>query len=663
MSLPEHGSSMPFYMNKNITRIYFTVPLAIVFIFLVPIIYYFGTGYFNIFQTNDMMIPNPTYKVPPMSNNSNLLVIGQVSDTHIGIPGCNTTELLDQYYDYMTSYLKPRYLFHTGDITSSIGKTTLTRNTIWREWETYMKLIRKYHLDDYYWYADTEGNHDVVGLGHDWAQSPKRGFYDYSVIGKYMKGPGLMTYTKNNGNHSTSLNLISNATYALRVDDTLEILFSNTQMVKPALNIPWAYFGEARLYKQQELYDYIPDAPILFTAMHQCSSYIINNRYSNTTFLDVVFSKSPRYMFCGHIHPRGMYKRHTNGFVELQKSWIETTLARLIFIDDGNSVVHDFPVGQKDILTILLPLNAQTIVPTAVKELAQARSTNQIRWHYISSDPLPEFKAVIDGASYPLNPSCVDVTPKSGVNALPSDKQSSVKHYLCTSPANLFEKYSLGLHYIEIEAVGKTTESIPFSYNGRIANFGQRHHSSQLYFNLPDLIYFNTNVLNVVTVIAACCMLVEILYLWYIKIPRVCVYYHNFVFIYSLLGPIAFWPQDTEGPIGFFTTYGVFQKGTYTPDPFTFVTFIFFFVFHILPYDACSFYLMSKRKAERIVYLSIAVVVWLTGILASIICFGLLGHNFGYPFFSPVFLFFLLDAGYVWYTLKVFNERRYMRLS
>ncbi|XP_034827152.1 transmembrane protein 62-like [Maniola hyperantus] len=480
----------------------------------------------------------------------------QISDIHISIfrdPG--RISQFQQFCDSTVKIIKPHIVLATGDLTDAKAKDNLGSSQVKTEWVYYYNIIKESGVTEHTTWLDIRGNHDNFNIPT--LNSQENYFRNFSVQG---------------GTHSKS--------YVHIVEyNGLRVAFLGIDACpEPGLRRPFNFIGILDTQEQQNIqrlrYEADSKADHIVWFGHYPTSCILSLE-QDLEKLDIRRlmgnTKGSHAYVCGHLHSMGgmvprMYTKHKNGFLELELGdWKDNRMYRLAAIDHGLFSFVDQKHNTWPLVLVTNPKHARYSLPGREPLQLMPESTH-IRILAFSDVNMETVKISFDNISW-MKCKC-----------------TKGPLYVCLWLPHLF---STGVHNLYVSAVdemGKETFlEHPFSLDGTVVPFEV---TPRLLLMVDAGIVFQAlfGTLIIVNVLPLVILRLQkrppkyrrkcgrqiLRRVWLLsKINRI--FYP--IILYAIYLPFGPWAigELIEGYIGTIFAWGILIKGSYLPEPLTYM--------------------------------------------------------------------------------------------
>ncbi|CAG4974087.1 unnamed protein product [Parnassius apollo] len=486
----------------------------------------------------------------------NLIWFLQISDIHLSIfrdPG--RISQFQQFCDNTVKSINPMVVLATGDLTDAKTKDNMGSSQVKREWIYYHNIIKESGVTGKTVWLDIRGNHDNFNIRTINAQ--ENYFRNYSVQG--VTHPKSYVHILNrNGLHVAFIGIDA--------------------CPDPGIRRPFNFIGILDISEQQHLQKLKLEAEASADHIvwfgHYPTSCILSlekdsQRLNIRQFIGN--SKGSQAYVCGHLHAMGglvprMYTLQQSGFLELELGdWKDNRMYRLAAIDHG---IFSF-VDQKHItwpvVLITNPKHAQYVMPGR-EPLHLILESSHIRILAFSDVNIDTVQISFDQINW--------------MNCKLSEKPL----YVCEWQPYVFES---GVHYLHVLAMDEIGRKVivehPFSLDG-----------SNLKFNITPRILLMLDAGTVFQTIFGMLLMLNILPLLVLRMQKRPPKYRRKIaqrilrriwlltkidrifyplILYALYIPFGPWiiGELIDGYIGVVFAWGILIKGSYLPEPFTYM--------------------------------------------------------------------------------------------
>ncbi|CAH0702326.1 unnamed protein product [Spodoptera exigua] len=515
----------------------------------------------------------------------------QISDIHISIfrdPG--RISQFQQFCDNTVKKINPAIVLATGDLTDAKAKDNLGSSQVKTEWIYYHNIVQESGVTDTTVWLDIRGNHDNFNIRT--INSQENYFRNYSVQG-HKHAKSYAHYTQSNG--------VSVA--FLGVDACPD----------PGLRRPFNFIGLLDIAEQQLLQRLKVEAEskadhIVWFGHYPTSCILsLENKASKVNLRQLIGSSQGSHVYvCGHLHSMGglvpkMYTKQKKGYLELELGdWKDNRMYRLAAIDHGHFSFVDQKHNVWPLVLVTNPKHARYIMHGR-EPLQLIPDSSHIRILAFSDVAVKNVDISFDQISW--------MTCRNTKGPL----------YVCHWLPHLFTK---GIHYLYVKVYDELGREAfvehPFTLDGSAMSFEV---SPRILLMLDAGVVFQAifgtllliNVLPLVT-LRLCKRPPRyrgkygrqiIKRLWLLsKVDRV--FYP--IVLYAAYLPFGPWAigELIDGHVGAIFAWGILIKGSYLPEPFTYmygsVQLMFvqvplvFVLCHCLDYRLYGYYVRGVRR-------------------------------------------------------------------
>ncbi|CAK1540627.1 unnamed protein product [Leptosia nina] len=486
----------------------------------------------------------------------NLIWFLQISDIHISIfrdPG--RISQFQQFCDNTVKKIKPSLVLATGDLTDAKAKDNLGSSQVKSEWVYYHNIIKESGITEKTTWLDIRGNHDNFNIRT--LNSQENYFRNYSVQG------------------------VSNAKSYVHIIDKngVRVAFLGIDACpEPGLRRPFNFIGildgQEQQYIQKLKQEAESKADHIVWFGHYPTSCILSLEWESQRLnvRQVIGSASGSQVYvCGHLHSMGglvpkMYTKHKKGFLELELGdWKDNRMYRLAAIDHGIFSFVDQKHNTWPIALVTNPKHARYVMPGR-EPLGLIPHSTHIRILAFSDVKMESVKVSFDKISW--------LDCKSADGPL----------YVCDWLPHLF---SSGLHNLHVKAVDEIGREAnlthPFTLDGTVLNFDVTPRVL-LMLDAGSVFQAVFGTLLIINVIPLVILRIQksppkyrrkcgrqiLRRVWLLsKIDRI--FYP--IVLYALYLPFGPWAigELIDGYIGTIFAWGIVIKGTFLPEPFTYM--------------------------------------------------------------------------------------------
>ncbi|XP_023936290.1 transmembrane protein 62 [Bicyclus anynana] len=480
----------------------------------------------------------------------------QISDIHISIfRDSGRISQFQQFCDSTVKKIKPLIVLATGDLTDAKAKDNLGSSQVKTEWIYYHNIIKESGVTEHTTWLDIRGNHDNFNIRT--LNSQENYFRNYSVQG---------------GTHSKSyLHIVEH--------NGLSVAFLGIDACpEPGLRRPFNFIGildaEEQIALQKLKNEAESKADHIVWFGHYPTSCILSIEHdSEKVNLRQLMgnAKGSQAYVCGHLHSMGgmvprMYTKHKKGYLELELGdWKDNRMYRLAAIDHGIFSFVDQKHNTWPLVLVTNPKHARYLLPGR-EPLQLVPESSHIRILAFSDVKMESVKISFDNISWMK---C---------------KGTNEPLYTCLWLPHLFKTGLHKLYVIASDELGKETfvehqfsldgSLVPFEITPRIMLMLDAGAVFQALFGTLLII----NVLPLVILrlqkrppkYRRKCGRQILRRIWLLsKIDRI--FYPIVLYaIYLPLGPWAI-GELIDGYTGVIFAWGILIKGSYIPEPFTYM--------------------------------------------------------------------------------------------
>ncbi|XP_063619331.1 transmembrane protein 62-like [Cydia splendana] len=486
----------------------------------------------------------------------NLIWFMQISDIHLSIfrdPG--RISQFQQFCDNTVKKIKPAIVLATGDLTDAKAKDNLGSSQVKTEWIYYHNIIKESRVTEETVWLDIRGNHDNFNIRT--LNSQENFFRNFSVQGKtYPKS--YVHYEEKNG---------------------VRVAFIGIDACpEPGLRRPFNFVGILDSQEQQQIRTLQAEANAKADHIvwfgHYPTSCILSLD-TGTEKLDlrtlIGDSKGSQVYVCGHLHTMAgrvpkMYTRHRKGYMEIELGdWKDNRMYRLAAIDHGIFSFVDQKHNTWPLVLVTNPKHAKYTLPGR-EPLQLIPDSTHLRILAFSDVNIDTVQISFDKISW--------------MNC----KQSEGPLYVCQWLPHLFLRDINYLYVTVSDELGKEAfVEHPFSMDG-----------STLNFDIMARILLMLDARVVFQAIFGSLLLMNVLPLVYLRWqrqPPTCrrrltryvlrslwllskidkIYYP--IVLYAVYVPLGPWAvgELIDGHVGVVFAWGILIKGTFLPEPFTYM--------------------------------------------------------------------------------------------
>lgn len=378
------------------TAISFLCVLLLLSIFVANILKIIATDHNFYTENEDETVNMSMYlgrKYRKMTDTSeNIVWFLQISDIHISIfrdPG--RISQFQQFCDNTVKIIKPSVVLASGDLTDAKTKDNLGSSQVKTEWVYYHNIIKESGITDDTVWLDIRGNHDNFNVRS--INSEENYFSNYSVQG--LKHPKSYIHIINNNGISVGF---------VGVDACPD----------PGLRRPFNFIGILDVQEQNNLRKLEAEAEQkadhLVWFGHYPTSCILSVE-EDTSRLNlrqlIGKSKKSQVYVCGHLHAMGglvkeMYTRQKKGYLELELGdWKDNRMFRLIAIDHGLFSFTDQKHNSWPLVLITNPKHVKYMMPGR-EPLQLMLDSTHVRLLAFSDAHIDQVTVSFDGATWNL---------------------------------------------------------------------------------------------------------------------------------------------------------------------------------------------------------------------------------------------------------------------
>ncbi|XP_014363617.2 transmembrane protein 62 isoform X1 [Papilio machaon] len=489
-------------------------------------------------------------------SSKNLIWFLQISDIHISIfrdPG--RISQFQQFCDNTVKNIKPNIVLATGDLTDAKAKDNLGSSQVKKEWIYYYNIVQESGVTSKTIWLDIRGNHDNFNIKNINAQ--ENYFRNYSVQGK--------TYPR------SYVHILN--------ENGVKVAFLGVDACPdPGIRRPFNFIGILDNQEQQHLQKLKLEAEskadhVVWFGHYPTSCILSLERDSQRLNLRQLISnaKGSQVYVCGHLHSMGglvpqMYTIQRKGFLELELGdWKDNRMYRLAAIDHGIFSFVDQKHNTWPVVLVTNPKHALYAMPGR-EPLTLIRYSTHVRILAFSDVNIDSVQISYDKINWSQ---C---------------KLAETPLYVCQWQPDLFKSGLHNLYVMGTDEIGrKTIVDHPFSLDG-----------SNLQFKVVPRILLMLDAGGVFQTLFGTLLMVNILPLvilrfqkrppkcrrgiankilrriWLLtKIDRV---FYPLV-LYVLYIPFGPWVvgELIDGYIGVVFAWGIVIRGSYIPEPFTYM--------------------------------------------------------------------------------------------
>ncbi|CAH2230975.1 jg3446 [Pararge aegeria aegeria] len=486
----------------------------------------------------------------------NLIWFLQISDIHISIfrdPG--RISQFQQFCDSTVKKIKPHIVLATGDLTDAKAKDNLGSSQVKTEWVYYYNIIKESGVTEHTTWLDIRGNHDNFNIRTLNAQ--ENYFRNYSVQGS-TNSRSYVHIVKHNGVSVAFLGIDACPEPGLRRPfNFIGILDAQEQQVIQRLKTVAESNADHIVW-----FGHYPTSCIL--PLQQDSEKIDVRQFMGNT-------KGSQVYVCGHLHSMGgmvprMYTKHKKGYLELELGdWKDNRMFRLAAIDHGLFSFVDQKHNTWPLVLVTNPKHARFTLPGR-EPLQLMPQSSHIRILAFSDVKMESVKISFDNISWMK---C---------------KGTNKPLFVCLWLPHVFKA---GVHKLYVSAVDemgrKTDVEHLFSLDGSVVPF---EIIPRILLMLDAGVVFQAlfGTLIMINVLPLVILRLQkrppkyrrkygrqiLRRVWLLsKIDRV--FYP--IVLYAIYLPLGPWAvgELIDGYIGAIFAWGILIKGSFIPEPFTYM--------------------------------------------------------------------------------------------
>ncbi|KAG7305922.1 hypothetical protein JYU34_008475 [Plutella xylostella] len=490
------------------------------------------------------------------SSPKNLIWFLQISDIHISIfrdPG--RISQFQQFCDSTVKKVKPLVVLATGDLTDAKAKDNLGSSQVKTEWVYYYNIIKESGVTDDTVWLDIRGNHDNFNIKalNDQANY----FRNYSVQGS-LRPKSYVHIDESNG---------------------VKVAFMGIDACpEPGLRRPFNFIGVLDTREQQNIAKLYAEAKdkadhIVWFGHYPTSCIVMLDKEPEKMNLRKMIgeSHSSQAYLCGHLHSMGglvpfMYTKQKAGYLELELGdWKDNRLYRLVAIDHGHLSFIDQKHNVWPLVLVTNPKNARYLMPGR-EPLALSLASTHVRILAFSDVNIKTVEISFEKVHWMA---CYNVEGPL---------------YVAQWTPSLYKE---GLHNMYVRVVDELDKEAfiehPFSLDGTIINFPV---TPRILLMLDAGVVFQAvfSTLLILNVVPLVIMRITkqppqpgrsfhqrmIRRMWLLsKVDRI--FYP--IVLYALYLPFGPWSigELIDGHIGVIFAWGILIKGSFLPEPFTYI--------------------------------------------------------------------------------------------
>lgn len=480
----------------------------------------------------------------------------QISDIHISIfrdPG--RISQFQQFCDNTVKKIKPLLVLATGDLTDAKAKDNLGSSQVKTEWVYYYNIIKESGITENTVWLDIRGNHDNFNIKT--LHSKENYYRNYSVQGKF-HAKSYVHFENNNGVNVAFLGIDA--------------------CPDPGLRRPFNFIGILDTQEQSLIQNLKTEAEnkadhIIWFG-HYPTSCILPLQKESQSFdlrqLIGVYPGSQVYL-CGHLHSMGglvprMHAKQKKGYLELELGdWKDNRMYRLAAIDHGLFSFVDQKHNVWPLVLVTNPKHAKYAMPGR-EPLHLITTSTHIRILAFSDVDIVNVQITFDKITWM---EC---------------KHTKGPLYTCLWLPYLFKN---GLHHLYVKVsdeLGKEAEvEHPFTLDGSLMNFEV---TARILLMLEAGVVFQSVfgtllMINVLPLVILRLQKTPPKYrrrfgrliwrqIWLLSKLDTVFYPIIFYALYLSIGPWAV-GELIDGHIGAIFAWGILIRGTFLPEPFTYM--------------------------------------------------------------------------------------------